>query len=310
MISGEYVVLDGAECLVAAVDRRLRVIGSAPASDGSPGSGAGSPQDPGLPPEALLARQYAEDSLGPTSMTLSLAAHALRSGDRTLGLGWSSAASAATAGAVVAWHGRDPAEHRAEVLDYALRGHRAVAPEGSGADVAAATLGGLVRYRREAPGEARSMPWPERTRTVVVWTGTPARTSDLVRAVNRLKADSPADYARAAAPLERAAAELLDALLDDAPARVVAGAGAPRRAMKALGEAAGVPIVNDSLERAMALAERHGGGAKPSGAGGGDVAIAFFSAAEDAARFEGACSDVGLTPLSLRLGVDGVRTET
>ncbi|MCA9610428.1 MAG: hypothetical protein KC619_32755, partial [Myxococcales bacterium] len=97
MISGEYVVLDGAEALVVAVDRRLAVIGSEAARDRSGASIGGSP-DPGrLPPEALLARQHAEEALGEVAMELMLDASALKSGDRKLGLGSSSAASAAAA---------------------------------------------------------------------------------------------------------------------------------------------------------------------------------------------------------------------
>ena len=70
----------------------------------------------------------------------------------------------------------DPAAHRRDILGWALDGHRAVAPEGSGADVAAATLGGVVRFRREAARDAAPVDWPEGLAIDVVWTGSPART--------------------------------------------------------------------------------------------------------------------------------------
>lgn len=309
MVSGEYVVLDGAEALVAAVNARLVAVGSPSPRDGSGGLCAGSPGRPGLPPEALLARQYAEDALGAVPMQLTIDATALRSGELKLGLGSSAAASAAAAGAVLAWHGRDPAEERASILEWALAGHRAVAPEGSGADVAAATLGGVVRFRRDAAEESRSVAWPEGLVVEVVWTGRPARTSDLVRVVRAFERSAPRDYGRAMGALREAADELLRAVLADEPAAVVAAAGASGRAVGALGRGAGADIVTAELAATAALAEAHGGAAKPSGAGGGDVALAFFTDREAAASFRAACPARGLTPLSVRLGEDGVRAE-
>lgn len=309
MISGEYVVLDDAPALVAAVGARLRVTGSERRIDRSGPAGVRSPDGGRLPAEALLARQQAEDSLGETEMDLTVDASALRSTDRKLGLGSSSAASAACAGAVLAWHGRDPAEHRREILGWALAGHRAVAPEGSGADVAAATLGGVVRFVRSRAVEAEQVDWPDDLDVHVVWTGRPARTSALVAKVKRLEVDAPDRYRGAMGVLRGAAAELLDAIESADAERAVRAADSHGRAMGALGDAAGAPIVTAELERVAELARSCGGGAKPSGAGGGDVALAFFCGADASERFREACSRAELTLLSLVLGADGVRLE-
>lgn len=309
MISGEYVVLDGVEALVAAVDRRLVAVASRTPIDGSPGRGVGSPEGPGLPPEALLARQHAEEALGATDMQLTIDASALRSADRKLGLGSSSAASAAAAGAVVASHGGDVASERRSILEWALRGHRAIAPQGSGADVAAATLGGLVRFERARAEEAQVVEWPEDLRVEVVWTGKPARTSELVAKVRALRERDPAGYRAVATPLRDAAGALLDAVLAGDAARTAEAADAHGAAMGALGEASDAPIVTPLLAEAARLARAHGGGAKPSGAGGGDVALAFFSGDDDAAAFRRACPAAGLDLLSVQLGAEGVRRD-
>ncbi len=309
MVSGEYVVLEGAEALVAAVDARLLAIGSEPPADGSGAPRDGSPDADGLPPEAVLARKEAERALGPVAMQLTLDRSALNRDGRKLGLGSSSAAAAAAAGAVLAWRGEDPAAHRERVFAWALAGHHAVAPQGSGADVAAATLGGIVRYRRDAPEEARRVDWPGALRVEIVWTGRPARTSELVAQVKRLAADDPRAYAAAMSRLRGAAEALADAIgRGDAKAAATA-AGAHGEAMDGLGQASGAPIVTDALRRVARLAAERGGGAKPSGAGGGDVALAFF--AEDAAAesFRAACEAAGLTLLPLQLGAEGVRVD-
>lgn len=309
MIAGEYVVLDGATCVVAAVDARLLAIGSDPASDGSPGSIAGSPDPAGLPPEALLARQHAEASLGVTPMQLTLDKSALHQDGRKLGLGSSSAASAAAAGAVLAWHGEDPAAHRERIFGWALDGHRAVAPQGSGADVAAATLGGVLRYERARPEDTTTLAWPDGLHVEVVWTGTPARTSGLVAKVKDLEAAHPDAHRAAMRPLHAAAEALLGALAEGDPARAVKAAAAHGEAMDGLGQAADAPIVTDTLRETARLASSFGGGAKPSGAGGGDVALAFFADEAAAVSFRKAALSSKLALLPLRLGADGVRQE-
>ena len=309
MIAGEYVVLDGAESLVAAVGARVIALASPLGSDGSPGSSPVSPGGAGLPPEAVLARSYAEAELGAAPMELTIDTSALRHGDKKLGLGSSAAASAASAAAVLAWHGGDPAAERRRVLGWALAGHRAVAPQGSGADVAASTLGGLVRFRRDAVEEASTIAWPSTLHVVVVWTGEPARTSDLVAKVRALAdADRPR-YEQATAPLARAAEALLAAMIEGDAHGAVRAAGEHGRAMAGLGHAAGAPIMTPSLARVAALAEAHGGGAKPSGAGGGDVALAFFDDEDRAEAFRGACRAEGLALVPLAIGVAGVRVD-
>jgi len=49
--------------------------------------------------------------------------------------------------------------------------------------------------------------------------------------------------------------------------------------------------------------------AKPSGAGGGDVAVALFSSDEDATRFSAKCREQNLYVLGCRLDTRGVRVE-
>lgn len=311
MIAGEYAVLDGAEALVASVDRRLLAFARSPGpSSGSPVSSADSADRPSLPPEALLTRHHAEAALGPVpEMSLRIDATALRRGDRKLGLGSSSAASAAAAAAVLAWHGEDPSARRRDVLKWALAGHRAVAPEGSGADVAAATLGGVVRFTRAAAEDATSIDWPAGLLVEVVWTGSPARTSDLVRKVKALEASAPSRYGRAMGRLSEAAARMIAGFDASDASGVVEAADEHGLAMEHLGNEAGAPIVESSLAATARLAREHGGASKPSGAGGGDVALAFFATEDCRKTFVDACPSAGLTLLSLEVGAEGVRSD-
>jgi phosphomevalonate kinase len=313
MVSGEYAVLDGAVAVVASVGVRVLARLSPPGSDGSPGAVAHSPQTPGLPAEAVLARRLAEEHLGTVNGELTIDASELRKSGRKLGLGSSAAAAAAAAGAVFAAHGQDldEAATRRKVFELALAGHKAVAPEGSGADVAASSLGGFVRFRVEGGklAEAEPVAFPASVTTRVVWTGKEARTSEFVRAVRDYEARDAVGFAQVRGRLFDEAARFAGAIEHADGAEVVAAAGGYGEAMQRLGEAAGVSIVTPELAQIAELARRAGGAAKPSGAGGGDVALAFFARDTDARAFDEACREAGLDLLDLELGAPGVRVE-
>ncbi len=308
LLSGEYAVLGGAPAVVAAVQARA----FARWEDG--------PAEGPEHPEGAAARRLAEARFGAVPARLTIDSSALRSGDVKLGLGSSAAIAAACAGAVAAYHGRDPSSPDAAVLGLALEGHCAVSPEGSGADVAASVLGGVLRFRREprAPGErgpgeprveAVPLAWPAGLVVRVVWTGKAARTSDFLRRVAALAEARPAEHRARMDALAARAVDLAGAFERGAAADIVAGAGGYGEAMGALGDAAGVPILEERLAAVDAIARRYGGRAKPSGAGGGDVAVAFFADAGSVAAFDDACRAERLAPVELELGGAGVRAE-
>jgi phosphomevalonate kinase len=321
MISGEYAVLDGAVAVVAAVSRRayarwsprLGIDVSAGVGNVSPGQDSDSPQSALSWREAAQTRELAEEAVGAVQAELSIDATELRSRDLKLGLGSSAAAAAAAAGAVLATRGenlQDPAVQR-RAFELALRGHKAVAAQGSGADVAASALGGFVRFQL-APGqppEAQPIAWPAQVVTRVVWTGKEARTHLFVGKVRDYEASDAAGYGRIRDSLHEQALRFADAIERAAGPEIVAAAGEYGRSMGELGERAGVSIVTRELQTIADLARRHGGAAKPSGAGGGDVAIAFFTSEVDAQAFDVGCRSEALQVLDLSLGAPGVRPE-
>ncbi len=302
MISGEYAVLDGALAVVAAAGARVY-------------ARWGTERAAELPREAAATRRLAEQRVGPVAAELSIDASELRRAGKKVGLGSSAAASAAVAGAVLASHGqdlRDPAVQR-RAFELALAGHKAIAPEGSGADVAAAALGGFVRFRLVgAKAEAERVPFPDALETRVVWTGQEARTSEFVRAVRAFEARDGAGFTRIRDELRDQASRFAEAIARADLTSIVAATHAYGQAMGELGRLAGVPIVTRELAEIARLAEAHGGAAKPSGAGGGDVAIALFPTREGAAAFDRACAEARCEPrlerLDLTLGAPGVRT--
>lgn len=305
VISGEYAVLGGTTAVVAAVDLRARVALSRRSGDGSPEEGS-------LPPEVLHSRREAERVLGERPVTLSLDTTALRVGDRKLGVGSSAAAAVAAAGAIAAAHGRTFVHlaERREVMQFAFDGHRSIAPQGSGVDVAASALGGFLSFRRDGERvEAQPLAWPAGLVPVLLWTGVPARTSELVARVDALRARDPSAHERAIAPVREAATAFVSAVAAGRTSEAIAALDAHGVAMAALGEAASAPIVTPALARAAVLAREVGGAAKPSGAGGGDVAIALVPSVAAADALRAACAAEAIEPVAAHLGAEGVRVE-
>jgi phosphomevalonate kinase len=296
LLCGEYAVLEGAPAVVSAIGRRVSV--------------AWSDESVPMPPEVEATVRLAQAELGPVARTLIVDAAELQQDRIKLGLGSSAAAAAATAGAVFATHGHqldDPVTLQ-RVFACALEGHASVAPQGSGVDVAASTFGGFLRFaRNEDEVEIRQVDPPGDLEIRLVWTGHAARTSELVGKVRQLQRDDPGRYGSCIDRLSEVSRWFANAFEFGGTTEVVAQAASYAKAMEALGLAAGAPIFDARLRRAAELATRFSGSAKPCGAGGGDVAVAFFLDAEAAKGFEGACKDEGLHPIDVAWGASGVR---
>lgn len=300
MISGEYAVLDGAPAIVAAVQTRaLAYVAAGEHDDRATDSRF---------PEAFASATIAGKALGIEAPVFRVDVSELRRAGQKLGVGSSSAAAAAASALVHAL--ADASLDSASVLRSALDGHREVAPSGSGADVAACTLGGFVRYQRKAGTwdvSATPIEWPQDLVARVAWTGSAASTHKLVGIVHAFRDARPNDYRAAMQRLADESERFVDAF--GSAAETIEATHAYCEAMAALGDAAGAPIVEERLRKVSTLARDAGGAAKPSGAGGGDVALAVFRSEEDAARFCENAKAAGIEILDVPLGGPGVQVE-
>lgn len=163
----------------------------------------------------------------------------------------------------------------------ALAIHRAVQGSGSGVDVRASLAGGLLRVEGES---ARHLPVVSPS---VIWSGRSARTGPRVA---RYLA-----WSERQAFLSASAAAVARFEFDPVEACAMAYA-----ALLAMSQAAGVPWLTPELAHIVDLARVHGGAAKPSGAGGGDCAVAWFPDSEKRTAFEAACRADGLEPIAVQ----------
>lgn len=272
-VLGEYAVLDGAPAWVAAVDRGVQC-------DVTPGEGLETPADDRFARAALEAGgahagwRFVFSDWNPAGLA------------EKPGFGGSAAACVAGVTAACLTAGRS----LAEVPALAAHVHREVQGSGSGMDVMASAHGGLRRHQRGRPPSAPlSLALP----MLAVWSGRSAKTGPRVQ--RYLAWPEREAFARRGAELAETFAE--------APIPTMREAYLSLRDMAS---AAGLEYDTGEHARIASLAERFGGAAKPSGAGGGDVAVALLPDPEAAARFAQACLSSGLPPIPVRIpeGVD------
>jgi phosphomevalonate kinase len=289
VLSGAYAVLEGAPAVVAAVDRYAVADAARTSARLTPEVG-----------EALRAR-------GETKAPW-FDASALRdevSGQK-LGLGSSAAILVASLAALelATEPGLIDDELARRILPAALAAHRAAQGGGSGIDVAASALGGILRFERKAAGappDVRKMTLPGPI-FVQVWSSSAAAsTSGMLARVAAFRASFPNEHR-----------VLLQRLCEAASAAAGATDGAGFVAacrdqldhLATLGDLAGAPIVTAetrAFDRALS-GERV---VLPSGAGGGDVVL-LLGTEPPQDDIEKVGRNLGFVPLALALGARGV----
>lgn len=263
-LSGEYAVLDGAPAVVLAVHRGVRCrVAPAPSVIAEAPGGDNRFVAAALAAAGAPPGRYVFVDHDPPDLP------------EKAGLGGSAAAVVA---AVLAagCTGRD-------ALHLALDVHRRVQGDGSGADVAASFHGGMIRFQ-----EGESQPLPP-VLPVVAWSGRAARTGGRVARWRAWSGDRRSLWEAAVA-----AADLL-------PRDPIAATRAWNEALTRATAAAGIPYETPGLARIAALAAARGGVARPSGAGGGDCAVAFLPDPEAEADFRKACQRDGVPLVALRV---------
>ena len=299
---GEYAVLHGYHAVVAAVDRRVTgqfVPGAAPAT-------------PLVEKVVEAVRAYlVEDGGSLPDGAPVLDSGALASATGKLGLGSSAAVAAAGVGAMLEAAGCDIEYTQGLAFRLANRAHRtAQGGLGSGADVAAAIYGGVLSYaRRDGEVDVQPLDLPSGMEVIVFSTGTPSSTVDRLRALETIAESDRAARQQRYAALGKIAADFVVGCANDDARAVVDAAGRANAQLSALGDLIGLPIVTPALAAAAKLAEELGGAAKPSGAGGGDVGVAFLTDRAAAETFRQRAAHLGLEILSIRTGADGLRRE-
>jgi phosphomevalonate kinase len=310
VLLGEYSVLFGEPSVVTTVDRRASVTLS-PAT-----SGDFSIVSPGLVDEPSRFTVSADgkirwtDNDGIASQRLALVERLLAAWERTdlvsaasmqpfdavldtrefyertdrgavkLGIGSSAALTVAFASALASWSGQDAVLDPAiswlgRLLDF----HREFQHgRGSGIDLAASVLGGVLEYRLDDErrvAEASPLTLPADLRMLFVWTCRSADTGEFLEKLSSRMVEDGGSSERALRRLGDVARAGVTALREGRTGSFLESVDQFCEAMEALGEVVGLPILSEEHEDLRLLANRCGVHYKPSGAGGGDIGVAF-----------------------------------
>lgn len=181
---------------------------------------------------------------------------------------------------------------------------------GSGIDVCASVYGGLVQFKRcsdladDVWGAPLTMTFADASVVgLAVWSGHSQDTRDYVAKCQTawMQKETAATTAAAIAGIAEASTTFLKALANSDQGRLLASVSTARLHLSDLGVVAGADIVSAPHRAIAVIAAANGGAAKPSGAGGGDVAV-VFAPVDAEARMRTALRDGGFTVLPLSIG--------
>ncbi len=301
LLLGEYAVLEGAPALILAIDRWVRV-----RSEKSEGTSS----EPLIASACRYATAHFENVM-PCGEWKADSEKLYHDGEK-LGLGSSAAVTVATVAAVFAAHGKDieSEEIRHEIWDVAYDAHLAFQGSGSGADLAASTFGGCTHMQPKIENQRPSFETfhlPEDAAFSFVWTGRSASTGWFLEKIAQTALEKPKEYKTILADMQ----SLLTVFLETRPNAegLIETLRDYDLTMRGLGTLSNTPIVSEAHDALSRLACRFDGGAKPSGAGGGDFSIAAFKsdAAKDA--FERKARLLGYRPFAFHIAERGVHLE-
>jgi len=172
-----------------------------------------------------------------------------------------------------------------EIYAHALSIHRdAQDGRGSGIDIAASTFGGTLKYQLNRADFSQSQIQkyePLQPLFIIpIWTGTSASTSALIKQLSQKRATEPAEYSKIIKRLISLSEEACRAYTEGDPALFIRIADLYFNAMLSLGEFIHAPVISTEHLEIRALVKAVGAAYKPSGAGMGDMGLAFADSRE------------------------------
>ena len=238
-LGGEYAVLNGAEAVVTAVDRRVLAMSTRREER----------QSPVLKVVRKHILQFLENaSASPLELPpIQVKSRDFQIGGKKIGLGSSAAVSASASGLLFELAGLSIADNRQKILEQAIAAHTdAQGGRGSGADVAAAVQGGTLIFTMNGCVEQVDTGSID---LVPVWSGNAASTTVLIKQIDAFLKNDPRGHRVCFDELDKRAGELARAYRQGDPLRIIDATKQYGKSMDELGRASGAPIVTKNRGR-------------------------------------------------------------
>lgn len=180
----------------------------------------------------------------------------------------------------------DDEEVRQQLFRVSLAAHKnAQGNVGSGIDVGASAFGGVLQYRVGINNKAEHL-IPEKVEIwnnlpmLTVFTGSSESTRKMVFGVNEMKKKKPDAYRELMIELESTSKEGCEAYKSKNLFAFLNSIKTYHVQMNLLGKSSGMPIISPVHQQIARMVHQSGGAYKPSGAGSGDIGIAFAESFE------------------------------
>jgi phosphomevalonate kinase len=314
LLWGEYGVLQGAPAAVMAVNRRVEVSLSPSSRFELKSRPAGDFQ---ATVRAQLATLLAQHQLSPQWLdqwSVSIDSSALyqhtSAGSVKLGLGSSAAVLVALDAVVAAMvEQADMQSSDAAVFSTQLAALQAMhqSGQGSGVDVAAAMVGGVLSYQRGSDGQVhwQRLTWPRGLQWRVVWSGQPSLSSDHVARFLRWCEAEPKAAQGWVARSARCSEAGIAALAADDLDGVLSAFDEAAELMGTIGDVLGRALLTSTDVECRKIAQRFDLVYKPSGAGGGDIGLLLGHDAGAVVAAAQAMGNLGMSSLDLDIDHSG-----
>ena len=325
VLLGEYAVLEGAEALVMAVDRRVKVtlkrtydsalrILAPPLINQALPLTTSQLKDSHQSDELALVKhvlvQLSDRGLlaleALLGWELRIDSQALFQDGNKLGLGSSAAVTVALVGVLCAFSKRAQACN----LELVMALHKSFQGSGSGLDVATSHRGGLIAFSQDqGRATVESLVWPNGLDAVAVWSGASASTAGFLERLKQFQQSDPDSYQ-----------SLMDDLVMLAQRGVAAArqgsadafVGVVREFYQALGrldDASGIGIITETHRQLGMLLQLPDSVYKTCGAGGGDLGVFLTCGAGQTEVAQGILARAGHPSVPLALDRRGLETE-
>jgi phosphomevalonate kinase len=340
---GEYAVLEGADALVAAVDRYVEIevspsnenfsqlfsnMVSVPLRMLIDENGNLTPDR--SQPESLLntmnfsllitewvIKRIKESGISFTHFDLKIdtSKFFINSNEHKIGLGSSAAMTVALIVGLACFfrNEKDIMPNKEKLFRFACDTHfRVQGNRGSGIDIASSVYGGINIYNIDALDESKdiSHTFPvspvNEIYMLPVWSGVSASTRDFLIQVEKFRTSSESDYQNIITRLkvlsesgcvmykEKNIADFIDVIHDY------------YKVLDDFSKLSNIPIVSEIHTKVAEIVYTNGGVYKPSGAGGGDIGLAFSDSSNVLENIEKELSQQSIKTLPLEISTQGI----
>ncbi len=179
--------------------------------------------------------------------------------------------------------------------------------KGSGIDLASSIYGGVISFQKTRKFfKIVKTNYPQNLIILPIWSGESASTPTMIEKVNRLKSLHPGKYWRIMNQLQRLSSQAISAFKSSDVSAFLKEIGSYYETLKKLDHASEAGIITTTHKEIAHLVNRSGGIYKTSGAGGGDIGMAFTNSKDIAQKVSENILRSGYQLLNLSLSKKGI----